>query len=457
MECLVWSKTEKLDTTDILYFFQEYLASREYKQLKMYDDYYDSDNTELLKKVADRKKRNKTPNNKVPSGYYGTLVDTMSGYMFQNVQYTTETGQDESYVEQLNEVLKDNKADVKDMLSGIYALIYNKAIELVYTVGDGQNSAEVKYTTFDPKNWIILWTADIEPEIYCAIRFYDSKMFNKDYDYYLDVIYADEWQYYKMKDKKIELRETPRKLYFEECPVCCYRTKLVSIKSCFDKIIPYIDALDFILTGNSNEIDRLVDALLVLGKVIKDEDLKHMEEWKVLQNMKTEDRAEYITKEMSPEFREYVSKLLINEIHKHSHVIDWYSPDVGLTGEVSAKALKTRLFDMDMFSQKIEKIYKESVYKRIRLINQVLKIKGIKVGDEVKVIFNRTLPSDVEEKAAALQNVTWISDQTKCELTGLDWETEKERKTEEAKLPYKQLNFGTNTENEETEEEDTEE
>jgi SPP1 family phage portal protein len=431
---MIWSKEEKLEKNDILEFFDKYISSRERGELLRYSQYYGRDNVEITKRYKDRMKRHKTPNNFVPSGYYHTLIDTMAGYMFQNIQYTSEN-KENNYVEKLNQLLKNNDSDVKDMQTGTRALIYNKAIELVYTIGDG-TSTEIKYQTFSPENWILIYTADIEPVVFCAIRYYES--LDKDHDYYLDVIYKDEWQYWQMKNKDMSIRLESRKLYFEEVPIVCYNTELIGNESSFDLIIPYIDALDFILTGNSNEIDRLVDALLVLGKIIKDDDLKHMDEWKILENMKTEDRAEYITKNMSSDFRQYVSSLLINEIHKHSHVIDWYSPDTGLTGEVSAKALITRLFDMDMFSRRIEAIYKKALYKRIRLINQLLQIKGVKADDDIKIILNRTLPSGIEDKLAILQNVTFISDQTKCELAGVDWETEKQRKEDEMDLAFKQ-------------------
>jgi len=415
-------------------YFEKYIASQEIQELKRYSQYYGRDNAELVKRYKDRARRRKTPNNFVPSGYYHTLVDTMAGYMFNNLNYVVE-GEERAYIDQLNQILKANKSDIKDMQTGTRALIYNKAIELVYTVGD-EKSSEIKFESFNPENWILIYTPDIDKKLFCAIRFYTS--YEKEFDYYLDVIYANQWQYYKVKKKDITERDKPRTLYFTECPVICYRTELVGNESSFDLVIPYIDALDFILTGNANEIDRLVDALLVLGKVLKPTDLEHMEEWKVLENMKQEDRAEYITKNLSPEFRQYASKLLINEIHKHSHVIDWYSPDTGLTGEVSAKALITRLFDMDMFSKRIELIYKESLYQRINLISQIMTIKGVKI-DEVNIILNRTLPSGIEDKLAALQNVTFISDQTKCEIAGVDWEVEKQRKEQEMDLVYKQI------------------
>ena len=75
--------------------------------------------------------------------------------------------------------------------------------------------------------------------------------------------------------------------------------------------------------------------------------------------------------------REYVSELLVREIHKHSHVIDWYSDDI--LGEASAKALRTRLFDMDMYSKRLEMVFREGAYKRISLIGEMLSIQGATV------------------------------------------------------------------------------
>ena len=136
-----------------------------------------------------------------------------------------------------------------------------------------------------PRQMALIYNGDIEPELICGI--YIRKSTDKNYEYFVDVIYSDEWQFYNMKDGKISEREPNRPLFFMECPVVEYRTELLSDNSSFHKILPYVDALDIIMSGNSNEIDRLVDAILVLGKIIKDEDLEHMEEWKTLEGMKT--------------------------------------------------------------------------------------------------------------------------------------------------------------------------
>ena len=419
----IWNSENKLTPDDVLEFFNNYLNIK-LPVLKMYHSYYEIENDKISRYWRNRERRNKTPNNFVPTSYYKTVVDSMSGYMFNNVQYESEN---ENYSELINDLLTNNNVDVKDMTTGINALMYNKGVELVYTTGD-ESSTDIKYTSLDPRNIILIYDNKIEPDLFCAIRIINVN--SEDIDYKLDVIYSDEWQYYQIKNDVIKQYEQPRALFFNECPVCVYRANIASNKSPFHQILKYIDALDYLITGNSNEIEKLVDALLVLGTTLSDEQLFQMDEWKVLEEIKSEDRAEYLTKNMSPEFREYASKLLIQEIHKHSHVIDWYSPDSGLSGAVSAKALKTRLFDMDMYANRIEKIYKEGAEKRIRLINQIMNIKSIET-DSIKIIYNKSLPSDLEDKAGALNLITFMSDKTKQELCGLDPVIEAERLDEQ--------------------------
>lgn len=415
-----WTKEEKMTIEDINSFVEAYMASSELRLLQNYAQYYESLNPDLLKQYQDKYARGKTPNNFNPTAYYSTIVDTMSGYMFQNIVYSAD---DEAYSKTLNDILTANDNDVKDMETGTRALCYNKGIEIVYSTGDA-NATEIKFTSLDPRQMILVYNDNIEPKVIAGIYVIKSPV--KEYDLYIDVIYKDEWQYYQAKDGNMSERQPSKQLFFSECPVIEYRTEVLSKNSSFHVVLPYINALDFIMSGNSNEIDKLADAFLAIGTVLTDEQKENMSEWKTLEGLAKEDRAEYITKDMSPQFREYVSKLLINEIHKHSHVIDWYSPDSGLSGEASGKALITRMYDMDTMSQRIEKIYRKGLMKRINLINELMGIKSMPTG-QVKITFNRIKPDMMIDTAAALTNVTFISDQTKREICGIDEDVEKER------------------------------
>lgn len=422
-----WGKPEPIDKDTLRDIIKAYLQSDELKRLQMYNEYYQGDNSEIIKRYNDKKQRNKTPNNKVPTGYFSTIIDSMGGYLFNDIKYVSKNSDD--YSKTLNQILFDNDVEVKDMNSGTMALTYNKAIELVYTIGD-QTASEIKFTNIDPRQMILIYDESIEPEVIAGI--YIIKSPDKDFDYYADVIYKNVWQYWTIKDNELSVREPDRQLFFKGCPVICYNTELINQISSFSTIIPYIDALDYVISGNSNEMERLVDTILKLSRLVKPEDAANMAEWKFIDGLKSDDIAEYIQKDTSPEFRQYVSKLLIQEIHKHSHIVDWYSPDSGLTGEVSGKALITRLYDMQLFSQRIEKVYRRGLWKRIERINDIMAIKSMPIG-EIEIKFNRTLPDMRIDTMQGLKDVPFISDETKRELSGIDEETEKKRIDEQAK------------------------
>ena len=431
---IVWDSEDKLDSTSLEDMITGYLKSGTHHLLKKYQSYYAGDNYELMRRVGDRQWRGKTPNNYVPTAYYSTVVDTMAGYMYSNVQYQGVEDSDDKYSEAFNEVLRDNNVEVKDMMTGINSLCFNRGVELVYTTGDVE-STDIKFSSFSPLEWILIYDNKVESDLFCGIRVIESP--SEDYDHIIDVIYADEWQYFTMKTGKIKPRmvdgQDVKPLMFTECPVVVYNSSIVNNQSPFHVILPYIDALDFILTGNANEVERLVDAILVLGKSVDDAELAHMDEWKVLQDMQADQRAEYITKDASPEFRKYVSELLINEIHKHSHVIDWYNAN-SASGEASAKALRTRLFDMDMESNKVEKKFRAGADKRKRLLDFLIQLKSLSEIGNLTITYNRTTPDDKEDKMNALKNVDWLSKQTKVEFMGLDWDIEKARLDEEAEV-----------------------
>lgn len=408
-----------MDTKAILKAIQDYESSKIYRDMHTYRDYYEARNPELMQKVADRNRRHKKPNWSIPTPYYATVVDTMSGFLFSDVQY--KSGDD--YQEALHDLLASLHIATKDMRTGTYALAYNRAYELVYTSG---TPPTIKLASLDPLSIVPIYDDTIEHELIAVIwkRISNGKTL-------VDFIDKDIWEYYELEDNELIMREESHPLYFSRCPVIEYKSELIGDSAPFSVVISYIAALDWAITGNSNEIDRLVDALLLLGRKVKDEDLQKMDEWQALQEIeKDELTPQYIEKNMSPEFRKYVTDLLIKEIHKHSHVVDWFSENQ--VSDASAKALKIRLFDMDMFSKRIEKIYRIGIEQRILLVGETMQKLNSIVPEPVTITFNRTIPSDRDELINSLKGVDFLSNQTKWEFMGLDVETEKERMEGEA-------------------------
>jgi SPP1 family phage portal protein len=407
----------ELENIEILEIIKKYHQSEKRRRLCELTKMYDGDNPAITARWRDKEGRGRTPNNLIPTAYYSTVVDSMAGFMFQNVQYTAI---DESKQEALNELIRREDFAVKDMRSGISALAYNKGIEYIYT----DDKPEVKVGQLDPINTIIGYSDDIEKRPIWAINYGIEKVKEKN-KYTVLYITKDEDRRFTAIDKVITDIDTIP-LYFDELPVVDYRAQIIGYKAPFEVVIPYIVALDALVSGNANEVDRLVDAILVLGKTLDSEELRHMEEWKALMAMSTDDRAEYLVKDTSPEFRRYVSDMLIREIHKHSHVIDWYSSDNGNTADASGKALRTRLYDMETYSKRIELAYKLGANKRWRLVDSVLQKQNKGIG-AVDIKFKRTMVDDFIDDAVKLSQVTFLTDITKREKLGIDEGKEQER------------------------------
>ena len=105
-----------------------------------------------------------------------------------------------------------------------------------------------------------------------------------------------------------------------------------------------------------------------------------------------------------------------------------------MEGEASAKALKIKLFDMDMYSKRIEKVFVEGTKKRLDLIMELVRLRDNLQPEQFTISFERTLPTDNETLIQVLTGVDWISNQTKQEWVGLNSDIEQERLNGEAPM-----------------------
>ena len=406
---------------EIKKYIRDYQGSPVYENLKLYESYYRQKNPLLIKRVEERERKHKTPNWCVPSAYYATVVDTMAGYLFSDVQLECA---DKAYEQLVKDTLKQSDTDVKDMKAGLCALAYNKAYELVYTTGDGKELAttQIHIASLDPLSVVPVYSDEIEPELTAIIwvRHKGPKVL-------ADYIDKDIWQSFEAETEQKDFELVGQKtLIAGICPIAEYRAEMIGDSSPFDLVISYIEALDWAITGASNELDRVSDAILLLGKKVSKEMMDDLSELKALGDItKDELTPQFLEKTLSPEFRKFVVEMLIKEIYRHSHIVDWHAEQA--MGEASAKALKIRLFDMDMFSKRIEKIFVEGMQKRLDIVGAFLKFRDSVEPQEIKITYKRTLPSDIDTMLQLLTGVDFLSDQTKCEMVGVDYKIEKKR------------------------------
>jgi SPP1 family phage portal protein len=415
-----------MDGKEIKELIDSYTSTNVYRQMQLYYDLYMKRNPNLMERIRQRDMKKRTPNWCVPTAYFSTVIDTHAGYLFSNVQYDSKNDDYEAHIQ---EILDANNVSVKDMKAGLNALTFNRAYELVYTVGDGENlkGTQIKFAPLDPLSVVPIYSDTIEPEIIAAVWFRESN--GKPM---ADYITKDIWQHYEADEKKVYQLMYENTLSFSMCPVVEYRSEMIGDTSPFDAVVSYIEALDWAITGNSNEIDRIVDAILLLGKKLSPDDRDHLNEIKTLEDIsKDEITPQFLEKNLSPEFRKYVTDLLIQEIYRHSHTVDWHTQ---MEGEASAKALKIKLFDMDMYSKRIEKVFVEGTQKRLDLIMELVRLRDNLQPEQFSISFERTLPTDNETLIQVLTGVDWISNQTKQEWVGLNSDIEQERLAGEAPM-----------------------
>jgi SPP1 family phage portal protein len=451
---IIWNKSTDPTPAEIVQLVKAYLASPQYQYLDYIGKYYNSQNANLFRQWQAKKDKHKMPNWCIPTAYYSTLVDSMSGYMFSNVVYSddTEIEESEDGEEQedsefsviLNDTFKKLNIDTVDIKTGIRALAFNKGCEIVYTTGDKINKPEIHVVSVDPRQMMFIYNNDIEPKVLYGVRIVaiDEEIGGRKFKYVVDFISKDTWISYKISDTDeiiVNPDFEPRTLYWSECPCIEYNTETLNDNTAFHQVIPLIDGLDAVITGNANELDKLAEAILIISSQLTDEQKKTLNDMKLIEGATKDDVNQFLQRQIDPEFRRYLSDLLIREIHKHSHVIDFYSPDNGAQGDASGKALKVRMVDMNMFCDRVEKSVKLGWQKRIALFKEFFNKAMSMSNDEqyVDIVFNRTRIVGVEDIAPLLSTVTFMSETSKQKYSGLDPKEEKKNFEKE------KLNNGT--------------
>jgi SPP1 family phage portal protein len=424
---IIWTSSASITPDDILKIVKDYMAGPQKKYLDYIGDYYDSQNRDIIRRYEDKERKQRTPNWLVPTAYLTTLVDSMAGYMFGNVVYTAKEDA-KDYGEMLTDTFKQINEDVKT---------YETGVRGVKTDTEGNvlsiDPPKINMISVDPRQMIAVYNNNIEPDIIMGIRVLDDP--EPEGKWLLDVITAQRWDSYKV-NKKEEISANPNgkndALAWDECPVIEYNTEKLNGQSSFHQVIPYIAALDAFASGNSNEQDKISDAILLLSTEMPKEFAEHPEWLKFVDKMEKGDTVGYAQRQLDPAFREFAMKWLVKEIFKHAHEVDWHDSETGIAGEASAKSLQLRTIDMEMKAKGIEKVWRLGLYKRLRIFKSFFVKNGSLPEDgEVDVTLNRVKILGLEDIAPLIENVTFVSDKTKIEACGLDPKIEEERMDEQ--------------------------
>ena len=409
----LWT-TDKLSlsTDDIEDWIQKHETER-LPMLSKMADYYDGKNTTILHKPKT------DPDNRTPFPYGRKIVNTFTGYGYRP-GYITYRSEDEQYLAMLEDIFRQNNETVKTERSGRNTATFGVSYELHYIAGmvDGLTTNIVpKFFTVDPRNMILLYDRQPEPDERFAI--YYTKV--ADGIYNVEYYTTDSVTVYTRKNNnsgKWEYTiksETPN--FYSKVPVTPYYMNDRSI-GLIEPVAPIIDDYDIIVSDSMIEFQRFANAYLrLVGMSIGDPTgdnpkllkriLAKIKSSRTFDGLKDKDDVTFLTKDIPKDFIEYMTKLLKDQIHEQSHVPDFTSEK--FSGTLSGAAVERMLFDFENIVSSAQADFDIGLYDRIKLITDLMAQIGGPVGEPLDVTINhrRNIPIDemnAAEVAVAFRN-----------------------------------------------------
>ena len=459
----LWT-TDKLSlsTDDI----EDWIQKHEHERLPVLSqmaDYYDGKNPTILHKPKT------DPDNRTPFPYGRKIVNTFTGYGYRP-GYITYRSEDEQYLAMLNDVFRQNNETVKTERGGRNTATFGVSYELHYISGmtDGlTTNITPKFFTVDPRNMILLYDRQPEPDEKFAIYYTKIEDGIYNVEYYTDdavTVYkrtnnnSGKWEYTLLSDAQN---------FYDKVPVTPYYMNDRSI-GLIEPVAPIIDDYDIIVSDSMIEFQRFANAYLrIVGMSIGDPTgdnpkllrkiLAKIKASRTFDSLKNKDDVTFLTKDIPKDFIEYMTQLLKDQIHEQSHVPDFTSEK--FSGTLSGAAVERMLFDFENIVSSAQADFDIGLYDRIQHITGIMQKIGAPVGEPFDVMINhrRNIPIDemnAAEVAVALRN-TGISMESVVENMPREVipavEVEMERQQAERDSAYPDIDM-MDTDNADTEE-----
>lgn len=333
------------------------------------------------------------PNNKIVTGYPTRIIDTAVGYFASKPLAYVSKSNNEKFLNELKQIFfMNNEEDVNaEIVKGFS--IYGKTYELFWIDENG----DIKFDEFSPLEMYV--EKDNKDNVKFAIRYWEETNENNDKITKVEAYDKEGIHYFIAKndqDFKPDLDEKDKSHFFGETPVIIYRNNDEEFGD-FEKFIPMIDALDKLLSDNSNELEAWVNAYLVLAghDGTKTEDVLKLRQEGVLL-VEDVNQAKFLTKEVNTEFQQQFFDTLDNLIHDQSATPKLTSEK--FASNLSGQALGFKLFSLESKSSTKERKMEKALRKRISLICRILNKKGNSFDpSDIGFNFVRNLPQNKSE------------------------------------------------------------
>jgi len=426
-------KTEKDELTedDILKFIDDY-EKNVVPTFNNLNNYFKARNSTIVNR---KKPDASSTDNKIIVAYGRKIVNSFAGYAYRPnyITYKADIERDESllegeekvqlpeevYMEQLQKIFNKNKEHIKTAKAGKMFAVYGVYYEIVYIdreteYKNGQliNNAIPKFFGVDPREMILIYDYESEPNKKFGIRFYKTEKET----YRVEVYSADKIDVYiRTKDVdytwKLKLEETYPN-YFNAIPIVAYYFD-DDMTSIMDPVLSLIDANDVLYSDSMNEFTGFASAYLVMTKFgltdptkmktpgMFSEVLANLKRKRVIENLPADASIKYLLKDIPTEFITFMSEKIREQIHIQSHVPDFTSEKMS---GASGIAIKRLLFDFENLVSSADANFDLGLNERIELITIIMKKAKMGINEDmdmdvITINHKRNLPLDLGEYA----------------------------------------------------------
>ena len=378
--------------------------------------YVEGDNPWIMDKKAE-----KAPDNRIPIPFAKMAVEDMAGYAgrpgdmqieferMEDAEDEQEEDQEDAYQAFVDTVRDYNSDDVN--LAELYqeALTQGVSYELWWVNPEEMSNGIMmpEFAMLPSSECFPIWSPKLKPELESFIRFYKIGK-----DLYADVYEKKakkSWRKTEDSDDFLPYVEGDTEYPYDRVPINWYPINRGKT-SLFQAEKGIIDAHDNIIAKSLNEVDRF-NALIALfpGEVSKEfaDKLKEMGLIDKLDNF--ERWPEYLQKDYSgvTEFYKDMLDRLERLYHKSIKIPDMTNASFAGNDE-SGVARAFKLLGMEFKAAQIESYFRQGLYRRFDMINDVIKISSASFKDDLEdytitVNWKRNLPVD---EAAAVSIAT---------------------------------------------------
>jgi len=427
---------ETKDVVTIINYFNRYRLDR----LRAY---YDGWHDILERYFEDETK----PNNKIVTNFCKIVADTNVNH-FMGVPVTYGANEDhEKALEELQEIFNyNNEQNVNSKLAK-YASIYSRAYEILYVTEDSDGNTVPAFRPLDLRRQSVYvkYADTLEQEIEWALRWFEEtdpigemSPTPKRNPIRAFLYTKDEVIEYVVEDGMA--REVDREVhYFGEVPINVYWNKEPDGHGDFEDIMTLNDAYNILNSDDINESEYSNDAYLVIKNLAADEeDLQDLKEKRAITVGKEGD-VRWLMKDMDATWKNSLKDRLREDIFSVAGTPDM--TDENFAGTSSGEALKYKLLNFENNRSDKERMFKEALGRRIRMIFNFIKAKGRSYDwRAISMRFSANLPKNLVNEADLVNKLAGKGIASKQTLRSVlsiieDPAKEKERIEDEQEAP----------------------